>query len=86
MKPVNQVALPDQFAAAVDAMCTKLIDKLPECTRYTKQQLNYWREMSWHQTIGTPATGSACTTSHPRSTRAARHSSKNDRSTMLVCG
>ena len=33
-------------------MCQKLIDKLPECTRYTKQQLNFWRDFSWHQTIG----------------------------------
>jgi len=24
-------------AAAVDAMCEKLINKLPECTRYTKK-------------------------------------------------
>jgi len=49
---VNQVVPRDQLDAAVDAMCAKLIDKLPECTRYTKQQLNYWREVSWHQTIG----------------------------------
>jgi len=38
--------------AAVDSMCVKLIDKLPECMRYTKQQLNYWRDRSWHQAIG----------------------------------
>lgn len=49
---VNEVVPRDQLDAAVDAMCAKLIDKLPECTRYTKQQVNYWREMSWHQTIG----------------------------------
>jgi len=49
---VNEVVPRDQLDAAVDAMCSKLIDKLPECTRYTKQQVNYWREMSWHQTIG----------------------------------
>ena len=49
---VNQVVPRAELDAAVDALCTKLIDKLPECMRYTKQQLNYWREMSWHQTIG----------------------------------
>lgn len=49
---VNQVVPRGELDAAVDAMCAKLIDKLPECTRYTKQQINYWRDMSWHQTIG----------------------------------
>ena len=49
---VNEVVPRDQLDAAVDAMCAKLIDKLPECTRYTKQQVNYWRDVSWHQTIG----------------------------------
>jgi hypothetical protein len=33
-------------------MAEKLIDKLPECTRYTKQQLNFWRDFSWTMTIG----------------------------------
>lgn len=49
---VNEVVPREKLDEAVDAMCAKLIDKLPECTRYTKQQLNYWREVSWHQTIG----------------------------------
>ena len=49
---INEVVPRDQLDAAVDAMCTKLIDKLPECMRYTKQQLNFWRDFSWHQTIG----------------------------------
>lgn len=49
---VNQVVPRAQLDSAVDAMCTKLIDKLPECTRYTKQQLNFWRDFSWHLTIG----------------------------------
>lgn len=49
---VNQVVPRAQLDKAVDVMCEKLIDKLPECTRYTKQQINYWRDMSWHQTIG----------------------------------
>jgi enoyl-CoA hydratase/carnithine racemase len=49
---INQVVPRAQLDAAVDAMCSKLIDKLPECTRYTKQQLNFWRDFSWSQTIG----------------------------------
>jgi enoyl-CoA hydratase/carnithine racemase len=49
---INQAVPRAELDAAVDAICDKLIDKLPECMRYTKQQLNYWRDMSWHQTIG----------------------------------
>ena len=49
---VNEVVPRAKLDEAVDAMCTKLIDKLPECTRYTKQQVNYWRDVSWHATIG----------------------------------
>jgi len=26
--------------------------KLPEVTRYAKHQLNYFRDLSWHQTVG----------------------------------
>jgi hypothetical protein len=33
-------------------MCEKLVNKLPECTHYTKQQLNFWRDFSWSLTIG----------------------------------
>ena len=29
-----------------------LVRKLPQTTRYAKQQLNVWRDMAWHQTIG----------------------------------
>jgi enoyl-CoA hydratase/carnithine racemase len=49
---VNQVVPRSELDAAIDAMCEKLIDKLPECTRYTKQQINFWRDLSWHQTVG----------------------------------
>ena len=49
---INQVVPRADLDAAVDVICAKLIDKLPECMRYTKQQLNFWRDMSWHQTIG----------------------------------
>jgi len=38
--------------AEVDALARKLLEKFPECARYTKQQINFWKELSWHQTIG----------------------------------
>jgi len=49
---INRVVPRDQLDAAVDEMVQKLKNKLPECLRYTKQQLNFWRDLSWHQTIG----------------------------------
>ena len=49
---VNKVVPRDRLDAAVDEMCEKLEAKMPECMRYTKQQLNFWREFSWHMTIG----------------------------------
>ena len=49
---VNQVVPRSRLDEAVTAMCDKLIDKLPECIRYTKQQVNFWRDLSWHMTIG----------------------------------
>ncbi len=49
---VNAVVPRGGLDSAVDVMAGKLIDKLPECIRYAKQQLNFWRDLSWHQTIG----------------------------------
>ncbi|TWT44593.1 1,4-Dihydroxy-2-naphthoyl-CoA synthase [Phycisphaerae bacterium RAS1] len=49
---VNRVVPRSQLDAEVDRMCTTLINKLPGCIRYTKQQLNFWRDLSWHLTIG----------------------------------
>jgi enoyl-CoA hydratase/carnithine racemase len=37
---------------AVNALCAELVQKFPECTRYTKQQVNFWKDFAWHQTIG----------------------------------
>jgi enoyl-CoA hydratase/carnithine racemase len=37
---------------AVNALAAKLVDKFPECTRYTKQQVNFWKDLGWHSTIG----------------------------------
>ncbi len=49
---LNQVVPRAQLDSAVDVMCEKLIHKLPGCIRYTKQQLNFWRDFSWSMTIG----------------------------------
>ena len=49
---VNQVVPRKKLDKAVDEMAEKLVNKLPECTRYTKQQLNFWRDFSWAMTIG----------------------------------
>jgi enoyl-CoA hydratase/carnithine racemase len=49
---VNRVVPRAELDAAVDELVAKLLDKLPECTRYTKQQLNFWRDLSWHLTVG----------------------------------
>lgn len=38
----------DQF---VDELIDKLRASFPECTRYTKQQLNFWKDLSWHGTV-----------------------------------
>ena len=49
---VNQVVPRTELDAAVAALAEKIVDKFPECTRYTKQQLNFWKDLSWHSTIG----------------------------------
>lgn len=49
---VNEVVPRSRLDAAVEAMADKLIAKLPVCLRYAKEQLNFWRNLSWHLTIG----------------------------------
>jgi enoyl-CoA hydratase/carnithine racemase len=49
---VNWVVPRAELDAKVDEIVQKLIHKFPEKTRYTKQQLNFWRDLSWHMTIG----------------------------------
>ena len=38
--------------AAVDHLSRRLLGMFPECLRYTKQQVNFWKELSWHSTVG----------------------------------
>jgi enoyl-CoA hydratase/carnithine racemase len=49
---VNWSVPRSQLDAKVDEIVEKLKAKFPEKTRYTKQQLNFWRDFSWHSTIG----------------------------------
>lgn len=41
-----------ELDAKLDELVAKLKAKFPEKTRYTKQQLNFWRDLSWHSTVG----------------------------------
>lgn len=49
---VNEVVPRRDLDGAVARLAQKLTRTLPEVTRYTKQQLNFWRDLSWHLTIG----------------------------------
>jgi naphthoate synthase len=41
-----------ELDAKVDEVVASLARKLPQTMRYTKQQLNWWRDLSWHETVG----------------------------------
>lgn len=49
---VNWVVPREDLDNKVAEIVQKLLAKFPEKTRYTKQQLNFWRDLSWHLTIG----------------------------------
>ncbi|MFQ5551757.1 MAG: enoyl-CoA hydratase-related protein [Gemmatimonadales bacterium] len=38
----------DDFVAE---LAQKLLASFPECTRYTKQQVSFWKDLSWHSTV-----------------------------------
>ncbi len=42
----------EKLDEAVDELVQVLLQQFPECTRYTKQQVNFWKELSWSQTVG----------------------------------
>jgi enoyl-CoA hydratase/carnithine racemase len=48
---VNWVVPAKQLDAKVDEVVDSLAAKLPQTTRYAKQQLNFWRDLSWHETV-----------------------------------
>jgi len=49
---VNKVVPREKLDEAVDELAQLCLDKFPECTRYTKAQLNYWKDSAWYATIG----------------------------------
>ena len=48
---VNRVVPRASLAAEVAALAENLARKLPETIRYTKTQLNWWRDLVWSQTV-----------------------------------
>jgi enoyl-CoA hydratase/carnithine racemase len=49
---VNRAVPAAELDRVVDDWVEKLARKLPQTTRYAKQQLNWWRDVSWHETVG----------------------------------
>jgi len=49
---VNWVVPRAELDAKVNEVVEKLARKLPQTTRYAKQQLNWWRDISWNETVG----------------------------------
>src|SRR5207237_10198951 len=48
---VNRAVPAAELDTAVDELVAKLAAKLPQTVRYMKQQLNFWRDLSWHETV-----------------------------------
>jgi enoyl-CoA hydratase/carnithine racemase len=48
---VNWVVPAAELDAKVDDVVDNVSGKLPQTTRYAKQQLNFWRDLSWHETV-----------------------------------
>lgn len=48
---VTRVVSRAELDAAVAELAEKLRNKLPETVRYTKTQLNWWRDLVWSQTV-----------------------------------
>jgi enoyl-CoA hydratase/carnithine racemase len=49
---VNRVVPREKLDESVAEIAAKLHAKFPDTLRYTRQQLNFWRDLSWHLTIG----------------------------------
>jgi enoyl-CoA hydratase/carnithine racemase len=49
---VNQVTPFAQLDEAIDKLVEKMLHKMPEVFRYTKQQTNFWKEFAWSMTVG----------------------------------
>ncbi|MEM2213264.1 MAG: enoyl-CoA hydratase-related protein [Candidatus Nezhaarchaeales archaeon] len=44
---VNKIVPHDKLDEEVNAVCQKLINKMPDCLRYTKVQCNFWGDLAW---------------------------------------
>lgn len=42
----------ERLDEAVRDLAAQLLEQFPECARYTKQQVNFWKELAWNATIG----------------------------------
>lgn len=49
---VNRVVPRAKLDEEVMNLARQVLEKFPECTRYTKAQVNYWKEASWYATVG----------------------------------
>ena len=49
---VNRAVPAAELDTVVDDWVESLARKLPQATRYAKHQLNVWRDLAWHQTVG----------------------------------
>jgi len=49
---VNRVVPAGELDTAVDEIVAKLAERLPLMTRYAKHQLDFFRDLAWHGTIG----------------------------------
>ena len=49
---VNQVAPYRQLDRAVNALAKKLAKKFPQSLRYTRQQIDFWKDLAWAMTAG----------------------------------
>jgi naphthoate synthase len=49
---INRAVPAGELDAVVDGGVESLARKLPTATRYAKHQLNVWRDLAWHQTVG----------------------------------
>jgi enoyl-CoA hydratase/carnithine racemase len=48
---VNKVVPYSQLDEAVEEVANKILSKFPECLRYTKAQVNFWKDLAWNNTI-----------------------------------
>ncbi len=49
---VNFVVPRKNLDKEIDRVCKELYNKLPDCTRYTREHLSFWKNLSWSLTVG----------------------------------